>query len=134
MLVDAERDERMRAGRSACLEEGRQMKPVDGVKEKKRPHPFIKILALPAKRLQPFALPEQLRRAGPGAGALQRPMTKLWVCRRNDFDQVRHKALAHFNSRRASNSTRPVSTSSRSSPSKARANWAVNSPYLTPMS
>src|ERR1035437_380767 len=66
------------------------------------------------------------------AHAVVTQQVELLIKRQGDV--LGHRYPFSLTPRRASNSTRPLNTSSRSWPSSARASWAVSKPYLTPMS
>ena len=107
------------------------MKAMDGVEEEEGSDALVKVLTAPAEVVQQGALAEQFVQGQAGAGAFKRLVADVRLCRRDDANEIWH---THFIPRLANSSTRPLSTSSRSCPSSAKAIWAVSNPYLTPMS
>jgi hypothetical protein len=81
MFVTLERNQRAPPpGPELGLRQSRwKVKPLQGVEEEQRPHPFIEILASPPERLQDIALPQQLSEVSRGASRLQRLVADLGV-------------------------------------------------------
>jgi len=126
MLVAGEGDERAAAGGGGGGRQAfRQMEPVDRVKEEQRAHALVEVFAAPAEVVQPRALVQEVAGGQAGAGGGERLVAPGGVGRGDELDQVGH---GHFISRRASNSTSPLNTSSRSCPASARASCAVSRP------
>src|SRR5579862_3113758 len=99
------------------------MEPVDRIKKEQRPDPIIQIIATRAKGFKRGALLPEFVHGKIRAGAFQRLVAQSRVSRSDDTDQVGHDVCpGYLSSRRAKSSTRPLITSSRSSPSKASAN------------
>ena len=105
------------------------MEPMDRVKKKQRPDAFVKILTAAAEGVELNAFFEQRLERKFHADRVERLIPNSRVSGRDDFDE----SAGHF-PLIASNSTRPVITSSRSCPASAMASCAVSRPYLTPMS
>src|SRR5256885_452108 len=107
------------------------MKPMNRVQKEQRADTFVEIIAARAKLLECIASFEQLGNRKTGANPIQRLIADSRVSRGNEADQIRHDYRFW---RRATNSSMPPSTSSRSLPSSASAIWAVSKPYFKPMS
>ncbi len=115
----------------------RQMETVNRVQKKMRPHPLVQVVAFAAELIQRCGFRHQLRRAGPLAKAIERPVPALAGSGRDDADQLAHCGFEPAGSsiaRVANSSSRLASTCSRSWPVKASAIWAVRRPYRSPTS
>ena len=125
VFVAFERDQPARGGPG--LE--RQMEPMDGAKEKQGADALVEILAAAPEGVQFRAFFEECRERELRADGVEGLIADGRGGRGDDLGE----SAAHF-PLIASNSTSPLNTSSRSSPARARASWAVSRPYLRPRS
>src|SRR5436190_12891006 len=126
MFVAVERNQ------PALVETGnaRNIKAMNRVEKEQRPHAFIQVLAAAPKCVQCRAFREQLFQRRAPAHGVERLIPHRRVGRGHDL----HQPAVHFTPLKASSSTRPLNTSSRSWPSSASASCAVSSPYFNPIS
>src|SRR5215469_5090235 len=106
------------------------MKPMNCVKEKKCANAFVKIFALSAESFQFLAFRQQFFQRGALAKRIQRLVARSRVCGADDLARTDDHSSPPGSPLSASISTRLDSTSSRSRPSNASANCAVNNPYF----
>jgi len=113
----------------------RQVETVDGIEEEEGAHPLVQVIAGAPEAVQRGAFGQQLLFACAAADRVQRKVALRRVGRGDDADKLAHRT-PHRSPilPAASSSTTRASTSSRSWPCKARANCALNKPYLTPRS
>src|SRR5438094_8501257 len=114
-----------------------EIEPVDRVEEKLRAHPRVQVIARPPEFVERGARVEEGSRAGRTAEAIERSIPDFRILGPDDADQLGHACCPSSRRsmlRRATASRSCDSTSSRSRPLNARANWARSSPYFTPTS